>query len=55
MDIQRRYEPDPEAVDRVVEILYRLLLEAPNGLAEGSESAPAQPETSTCNSGETEG
>ena len=55
MDIQRRYEPDPEALDRVVEILYRLLAEAPGGLAEGSDSEPAETERSTCNSGGTEG
>lgn len=54
MDIQRRYEPDPEAVDRVVDILYRLLVEAPGGPTEGSESAAAEP-PSTCNSGEVEG
>jgi hypothetical protein len=54
MDIQRRYEPDPEALDRVVEILYRLLAEAPGDRVEGSESEPATAETSTCISGETE-
>ena len=27
MTIERRFEPDPEALDRVVEILYRLLVE----------------------------
>jgi hypothetical protein len=55
MDIQRRYEPDPEAADRVVDILYRLLVEAPGGLAEGSESEPGETETSTCNAEESEG
>lgn len=55
MDIQRRYEPDPEALERVVDILYRLLIEAPGGRAEGSESAPTEAGSSTCVSGESEG
>jgi hypothetical protein len=55
MDIQRRYEPDPEAVDRVVQILYRLLVESPGDRAEGGQVGAAQTPPSTCISGETEG
>jgi hypothetical protein len=29
MTLQRRFEPEAEALDRVVEILYRLLVECP--------------------------
>jgi hypothetical protein len=35
MTLQRRFEPEAEALDRVVEILYRLLVECP-------ESRPAE-------------
>jgi hypothetical protein len=42
MTIQRRYEPDAEALDRVVEILCRLLVEAPEGRVETGESGPVQ-------------
>src|SRR5215831_4608602 len=30
MTIQRRFEPDPEALERVEEILYQLLVESPD-------------------------
>jgi hypothetical protein len=44
MTFQRRFEPDPEALDRVVEILYRLLVESPNAALHVGESrvSPAQ-------------
>jgi hypothetical protein len=54
MTIKRCYEPDAEALDRVVEILYRLLVEAPDGSPDGSESAADEVEPSTCVSGESE-
>jgi hypothetical protein len=54
MTIQRRYEPDPEALDRVVEILYRWLVEAPDDRTESGESAAAQASPSTCVSEEDE-
>jgi hypothetical protein len=38
--IQRRYEPDPEALERVEEVLYRLLVESPGDRAECNERSP---------------
>ena len=55
MSIQRLYEPDPEALDRVVEILYRLLIEAPGGRHETHESGPGDPTNAPCFSAEHEG
>jgi hypothetical protein len=43
MTIQRLYEPDPEALDRVVETLYQLLVEPPGGRHEKHESGPGEP------------
>jgi hypothetical protein len=54
MTIQRRYEHDPEALERVAEILYRLLIDVPGGLAESSESARAEAQPPTCVLGESE-
>jgi hypothetical protein len=34
MIIQRHYEPDSEPLDRVVEILYRLLVDVPDSRTE---------------------
>lgn len=48
MTIQRRYEPDTEALERVVEILYRLLLESPGGPVEGTESGSGEAPEATC-------
>jgi hypothetical protein len=48
MTIQRRYEPDDEALERVVEVLCRLLVEAPDGRAESDEPASAEAQTPTC-------
>jgi hypothetical protein len=50
MTIQRLYEPDPEALERVVEILYRLLAKTPEGVV-GFESDSTKP---TCFSPEHE-
>ena len=55
MEIQRLYEPNPEALDRVAEILYRLLVEPPGSPVDGGEPASAKAETSTCFSREREG
>lgn len=55
LTIQRRYEPNPEALDRVVEILYHLLVEPPARPAETAESASSTSATSTCVSGRHEG
>lgn len=49
MTIQRRFEPDPEALDDVVEILYRLLVDAPD-----SEGCPTESQNPTCLSPENE-
>jgi hypothetical protein len=54
MTIQRRYQPDPEALDRVVEALYQLLVEAPGDRAEASEPAPSEARPATCLSAEAE-
>jgi hypothetical protein len=48
MTIQRRYEPDDEALERVVEILHRLLVEAPNSGAESDELPLANARISAC-------
>jgi hypothetical protein len=40
MTIQRRYEPDPEALERVEEVLFRLLVESPGDRAECNERSP---------------
>ena len=55
MTIQRLYEPDPEALDRVVEILYRLLIEPPNCRQETHESGRGEPTKAPCFSTEHEG
>jgi hypothetical protein len=54
MTIQRRYQPDPEALDCLVEALYRLLVDAPDGHAEDAAPAPSEARPSTCVSGESE-
>jgi hypothetical protein len=53
MIIQRHYEPDSEPLDRVVEILYRLLVDAPDSHTE-NEADPAEPQPLSCVSGECE-
>ena len=55
MTIHRRYEPDPEALERVVEIVYRLLVESPGAPADGSESASGEVQEAPCVSTEPEG
>jgi hypothetical protein len=54
MTIQRRYEPDDEALERVVEFLYRLLVEAQDGRAERDEPTSGEAQSSTCVEGEPE-
>jgi hypothetical protein len=54
MTIQRRFEPDPEVLEQVVEILYELLAEAPDGRAESGESHGAVELDTTCVSMEPE-
>lgn len=41
MTIQRRFEPDPEALEHVVEVLLRLLMEVPENRADRSKSGTA--------------
>jgi hypothetical protein len=55
MTIERRFEPDPEALDRVVEILYQLLVEPPQGHVESSEPEGAVGQEASCLSQEAEG
>ena len=55
MTIQRLYEPDPEALDRVVEILYRLLVEPAGGCAQIHGSGSVEPNEAPCFSKEHEG
>ena len=43
MTINRRYEPDPAAELRLVEILYQLLLEPPTAVETASESCEPAP------------
>jgi len=50
MIIQRNYEPDPEPLDRVVEILYRLLVDVLDSRTE-NKTGLVEPEPSTCVSG----
>jgi hypothetical protein len=40
MTVHRVYEPDPGALEPVVEILYRLLVESPGDRAEYKERSP---------------
>jgi len=55
MTIQRRFEPDPDALERVVEILYGLLIEPPGGRQETHDSGPGGPTKAPCFSTEHEG
>lgn len=55
MTIQRRFEPDPEALDRVVEILHALLVEPPQDPVESSEPEGSVGRDRTCLSREAEG
>ena len=48
MTIERRFEPDPEPLERVVEVLYRLLVEPSEARAESGESKIAEASGSTC-------
>jgi hypothetical protein len=53
MIIQRHYEPDSEPLDRVVEILYRLLVDVPDSRTE-NKTGLVEPQPSTCVSEEFE-
>jgi hypothetical protein len=55
MTIQWRFEPDPEALERVVEILYRLLVEPPGGSPENRDWGAEAPAKAPCLSTEHEG
>jgi hypothetical protein len=55
MTIQRRFEPDPEALDRVVEILYRLLVEPPCGRQKTRDSGSGESTKAACFSTKHEG
>jgi hypothetical protein len=54
MTIQRRFEPDPEALERVVEILYALLKDPPVDRQAGRESDVDAGPAATCLSSEHE-
>jgi hypothetical protein len=54
MTVQRHFEPNPEALDRVVEILYRLLVEA-SGSRETQDSGAGLHTPAPCLSTEHEG
>jgi hypothetical protein len=43
MTIQRRYEPDPEALERVVDILYRVLADSPDRDSAAAEVGAGSP------------
>jgi hypothetical protein len=55
MTFQRLYQPDPEASERVVEILYQLLVEPADGPGEGRNREVAEPPVATCISADAEG
>jgi hypothetical protein len=46
--IHRRYEPAETAMDELVEVLYRLLVDAPDGCAKSSDSAASAPPEAPC-------
>ena len=54
MIIQRRFEPEPEVLERVVEILYGLLVEAPDAGEQGASKSVRAAEA-PCFSTECEG
>ena len=55
MTIKRLYQPDPEALERVVEILYRLLVEPAQDCSDKANPEQSETEESTCVSTESEG
>jgi hypothetical protein len=55
MKIQRRFEPDHEALESVVETLYGLLVEPSEGLADRRGRETFEPLKSGCVSEEAEG
>lgn len=54
MPIERRFAPDPEAMECLVEVLYSLLTEVPDDRAEHGESAVSEASPAPCVSGERE-
>lgn len=54
MTIQRLYQPDPAALERVVEILYRLPVEPDQGCGEVTNEQQSGTEESSFVSGEAE-
>jgi len=55
MTIERRFEADPEAFERLVDILCRLLMETPDSNPAGGDSDPDGAPGPTCLSPEDEG
>jgi hypothetical protein len=55
MAIQRRFEPNPAALERVVEILHQMLVEPPQDPVESSEPEGAAGQDATCLSPGAEG
>lgn len=55
MIIERRFEAEPEALERLVEILYRLLMEAPDTHPASGDSGVHGAPGPTCLSPEQEG
>jgi len=51
MTIERRFEPDAEALESLVEVLYRLLTEEPPEGAEAGESVAPKAPPAPCVSG----
>jgi hypothetical protein len=54
MTIRRLFEPDPESLERVVEILYALLVPSPTEPEGSGDSGPNTAEGSPCVSTEQE-
>ncbi len=54
MTIERRFEPDSEAVERLVEVLYSLLVEAAGDREERGKPVPLKGQPSPCVTGERE-
>jgi hypothetical protein len=48
MIIQRSFAPDPDTLERVVEILYRMLMETPHGIPESSQPDTVVGRDATC-------
>jgi hypothetical protein len=55
MTIERLYDPNPEALERVAEILYRLLVEAPKDYRNPGKPQQSGAAEATCVSRDAEG